>query len=77
MEEKGQAPNVARAIVAHEPRLSSGANRRNWKLEDVKLRDLQPKELLVRMVATGICYTDLIFGTTGRNYPKVLGHEGK
>jgi Zn-dependent alcohol dehydrogenase len=66
----------ARAIVSYEP--VEGAP--NWKLEDVTLRPLQSNELLIRLVATGICHTDLIFGAApvemGGVYPKVLGHEG-
>jgi Zn-dependent alcohol dehydrogenase len=66
----------ARAIVSYEP--VEGVP--NWKLEDVTLRPLQSNELLIRLVATGICHTDLIFGAApvemGGLYPKVLGHEG-
>ncbi|OCK78337.1 NAD(P)-binding protein, partial [Lepidopterella palustris CBS 459.81] len=65
----------ARAIIAHEP----VDGQLNWKLENVTLRELQPTELLVRMVSTGICHTDLIFGMMPKEagpYPKVLGHEG-
>lgn len=67
----------ARAIVAHEPI----EDQLIWKLEDVTvLRDLQPTELLVRIVSTGICHTDVVFSTWPKEaipYPKVLGHEGK
>jgi D-arabinose 1-dehydrogenase-like Zn-dependent alcohol dehydrogenase len=66
----------ARAIVAHEP----VNGQLNWRLEDITLRELQPTELLVRIVATGICHTDVVFGTWPKEaipYPKVLGHEGK
>jgi Zn-dependent alcohol dehydrogenase len=66
----------ARAIVSYEPVESAP----NFKLEDVTLRTLQSNELLIRLVATGICHTDLVFGTApvamGGAYPKVLGHEG-
>lgn len=66
---------TARAIVAHEP----VGNKPNWKIENVTPRALEPNELLVRIVATGICHTDLVFGTWPKEaipYPKVLGHEG-
>lgn len=66
----------ARAIVAHEPL----DGQLNWELEQVTLRDLEPTELLIRVVSTGICHTDVIFGTWPKEaipYPKVLGHEGE
>lgn len=67
--------NTTRAIVAHEPQ----NNQLNLKLEHVTLRDIGPDELLIRVVAVGVCHTDLIFGTWPSEmipYPKVLGHEG-
>lgn len=67
---------TARAIVAHEP----VDNKPSWKIENVTLRGLEPNELLVRIVATGICHTDLVFGAWPKEaipYPKVLGHEGQ
>lgn len=66
----------ARAIVAHEP----VSGKPNWTLEDVTLRELASNELLVRIVATGVCHTDLIFASIPSEsgpYPKVLGHEGR
>lgn len=71
-------PSVsARAIVAYEP---SDGQKVNWKLENVAVRELKPDELLVRIVATGICHTDVVFATWPAEtipYPKVLGHEGQ
>lgn len=66
----------ARAIVTYEPEDGKPI----WKLEDVTLRNLEPDELLVRMVSTGICHTDIVFSLWPKEqfpYPKVLGHEGK
>lgn len=55
-----------------------------WKIEDVKLRELHDDEVLVEIVASGICATDLHWGDSaadagipGVSYPRVLGHEGK
>lgn len=66
---------TARAIVSRAP-LSDGG----WKMEDVKVRDVGDDELLVRIVASGICHTDLVFGGLkegpGVIYPSVKGHEG-
>ncbi|MEU3340065.1 NAD(P)-dependent alcohol dehydrogenase [Streptomyces sp. NPDC006668] len=49
------------------------------ELEQVDLEDPRPDEVLVRMVATGICHTD-INAHNGRGvpvpHPIVLGHEG-
>ncbi|OJJ03065.1 hypothetical protein ASPVEDRAFT_53610 [Aspergillus versicolor CBS 583.65] len=69
------APRTTRALVAHEP--TNG--QLNWNLEDINLRELQPTELLVRIVAAGVCHTDIVFGMWPPDqipYPKVLGHEG-
>ena len=67
--------STTRALVAYEPQ----NGRLNWKLQNVELRELNADELLVRVVAVGICHTDLIFGMWPSDqipYPKVLGHEG-
>ena len=55
-----------------------------WALEPVTLRELRDDEVLVEMVASGICHTDLHCGNTaadagvpGVYYPRVLGHEGE
>ncbi|KAJ3539509.1 hypothetical protein NM208_g5460 [Fusarium decemcellulare] len=51
----------------------------DFKIQEASLRAINPDELLIRLVATGICHTDLIFATWPADqipYPKVLGHEG-
>ncbi|EOD46851.1 putative alcohol dehydrogenase protein [Neofusicoccum parvum UCRNP2] len=67
--------SAARAIVSRGP-LNDGG----WKIEDVKLREVGDDELLVRIVASGICHTDILFGGLkegpGVIYPSVKGHEG-
>ncbi len=54
---------------------SAGAG---FALSQVELADLRPDELLVRMVAAGICHTDLSVaqGALPFPMPAVLGHEG-
>ena len=53
-----------------------------WSLEDVEIaRALHEHELLVKMVATGVCHADILAtevpeGTMGIEYPKIVGHEG-
>lgn len=66
------------ALVARGP-FSEG----QWAMEPVTLRPLGPDEVLVEMVASGICHTDLHCGNTAADagvpsvfYPRVLGHEG-
>ncbi|KAJ0158579.1 Aryl-alcohol dehydrogenase [Colletotrichum tanaceti] len=66
------------AIVARGP-FSEG----KWAIEPVTLRELRSDEVLVEVVASGICHTDLHCGDTpedkgvpGVYYPRVLGHEG-
>lgn len=50
-----------------------------FSLRDFELDEPRPDECLVRIVATGICHTDLksAAGGTLAKYPNVLGHEGK
>ena len=47
-------------------------------LEELVLEDPRDDEILVRLVATGICHTDLVVagGFTATPRPVVLGHEG-
>ena len=68
---------TTRALVAYEPENGHA----NFKLEEVTIsRPVQPDEVLVRMVASGVCHTDLIFALAPAEafgpFPKVLGHEG-
>ncbi len=53
-------------------------NNKPVKVEDVVLDEPQNQEVLVRMVATGVCHTDLHFvkGEMPQPLPVVLGHEG-
>ncbi|KAF9894533.1 hypothetical protein FE257_006418 [Aspergillus nanangensis] len=66
---------MPRAIVSH-----GSYKSHNWKLENVNLRPLQENELLIEIVASGICQTDLHFAGAesgfGIHYPRVMGHEG-
>lgn len=47
-------------------------------LETIHLQAIQPNEALVKIEATGICYSDLSMmdGTVPIEFPTVLGHEG-
>src|SRR5919199_6324223 len=49
-----------------------------FELGPADLGDVQPDEGRVRMVASGICHTDLLIreGTFPTPMPVVLGHEG-
>ncbi|KAK7744232.1 hypothetical protein SLS53_003753 [Cytospora paraplurivora] len=67
-----------KALVSH-GQFSKGG----WKIEDVKLRELHDDEVVVEIVASGLCATDLHCGDNaddkgipGVFYPRVLGHEG-
>lgn len=81
-DQRGIASNMSvtssRAIVCHDT-LDNGG----WKMEEVGLRQLKEDELLIEMVATGVCHTDaLIGGIPGGAapiafYPRILGHEGE
>lgn len=67
----------AKAIVCRDTHTNKG-----WKLEDVHVRKPKEGELLVEMVASGICHTDVLIGDLPAGaapvafYPRVLGHEG-
>ncbi|GHH00724.1 NAD(P)-dependent alcohol dehydrogenase [Streptomyces lanatus] len=64
-------PTPTRAAVVE----SGGAP---FTLSDVELADPGPHEAVVRMVATGLCHTDLGVASGGLPFPLpgVLGHEG-
>ena len=54
------------------------APRASFEVQDVELADLRANEVLVRLVATGLCHTDLGVWAGGGpfRFPIVLGHEG-
>ncbi|WPH02230.1 Hypothetical protein R9X50_00508600 [Acrodontium crateriforme] len=68
---------TTKAIVCHDTHANGG-----WKLEEVTVREPGEGELLVEMVATGVCHTDVLIGGIPGGaapiafYPRVLGHEG-
>ncbi|KAL4888777.1 chaperonin 10-like protein [Aspergillus ambiguus] len=69
---------VAPAIIAHEPEIPGHPN---WQLEEVSVSDPGDHEVLVEMIAVGICHTDIVLssvsqGSHGIDYPKIAGHEG-
>ena len=47
-------------------------------VEEVELDPPQAREVLVRMVASGVCHSDVSMytGALPRDFPIVLGHEG-
>lgn len=80
MASAGQAGT--RALVARGP-----ASKSQWRLEPVIPRALNDDEVLVTIIASGICLADLHMGDVdletedaaghpGVWYPRVLGHEG-
>ncbi|KAK3047971.1 hypothetical protein LTR09_010646 [Extremus antarcticus] len=66
-----------KAIVCRDTHANGG-----WKMEDITTRKPGEGELLVEMVASGICHTDVLVGGIPGGaapiafYPRVLGHEG-
>ena len=46
----------------------------DWRFQDVLAREPDEHELLIKIVATGICHTDI--ANVGGIYPRILGHEG-
>jgi aryl-alcohol dehydrogenase len=49
-----------------------------FKLEEVNLDEPRDDEILIQMMATGICHTDIAVrdGSIWKHLPSVLGHEG-
>ena len=49
-----------------------------WAIENVVIETPRPDEVLVRIVGTGLCHTDLVFaaGLTVMKAPAIFGHEG-
>ena len=66
---------TGRALVSYGPYKDGG-----WKLRNVALRPIRDHELLIEIIASGICQTDLHFAGLesghGVHYPRVMGHEG-
>jgi S-(hydroxymethyl)mycothiol dehydrogenase len=65
-------PTTARGIIARVPGQPA-------TVEEFTIDDPGPNEVLVRIVGSGVCHTDLgvkngVYGTEG--YPFLLGHEG-
>jgi D-arabinose 1-dehydrogenase-like Zn-dependent alcohol dehydrogenase len=75
--------STTRAIVASVPGADHHGGK-NWALQDVTVRPLKDDEVLVQIIATGICHTDLLMTSipaeygarVGITYPMVAGHEG-
>lgn len=68
----------SRAIVASEPGPQHHGGE-NWAMTDIKVpNELKEGEILVEMVATGICHTDIALTNPhmGQTFPMVPGHEG-
>ncbi|MXP23392.1 alcohol dehydrogenase catalytic domain-containing protein [Gordonia sp. HNM0687] len=63
---------TARAAIA------TGDADQPFEIDEIELDDIRPDELLVRMVATGICHADIsaATGVIPFDLPGVLGHEG-
>lgn len=46
------------------------------ELKTISLRSIEADEVLIRMVASGICHTDIGYMQYARECPVILGHEG-
>src|ERR1039457_3657869 len=58
-----------RAAVLREPG-------RALRIEKLEMEGPREHEVLVRLVASGICHTDIDFSDSGEVGPAILGHEG-
>lgn len=65
-----------RAIVSRGPLSDHG-----WQMETVHLRAIQKDDLVARIIAAGICHTDIFTGNLKEGptaiYPSVKRHEGR
>lgn len=64
-----------RALVTHAP--IDGKSQ--WSMENINVPSIKADELLIRIVASGICHTDNAFALLPEEaglYPRILGHEG-
>jgi Zn-dependent alcohol dehydrogenase len=62
-----------RALVTYGP---DNASAPLFKMENLEVDEAGEYELLVQMVATGICHSDIHIAARADNCPKILGHEG-
>jgi len=62
---------TARGVISRRPGESP-------VLEDIRIEDPGPGEVLVRIEASGVCHTDFMYleGLVGDDFPYLLGHEG-
>src|SRR5262245_4508489 len=65
-------PTKARGVIAYEPK-------GRLKVEEFTIDEPGPNEVLVRILASGVCHTDWgvkegVYGSSG--FPFLLGHEG-
>ena len=62
---------TARGVIAHQPGQPA-------EVEDFLIDPPGPNEVLVRILASGVCHTDLSVknGVLGNDFPYLLGHEG-
>ncbi|PPJ52355.1 hypothetical protein CBER1_09837 [Cercospora berteroae] len=77
-ENQNDSLTSSRAIVASEPQDGQRAGE-NWAIQDIQVPStLKEGEILVEMVASGICHTDLALTVPekGQTFPIVPGHEG-
>jgi aryl-alcohol dehydrogenase len=67
-------PNKSKTTVA----LVVSSHDGLFEAKEVQLKDMRHDEILVRMIATGVCHTDIgsATGKMGPTLPAVLGHEG-
>lgn len=71
-------PISATAIISDVP----NGTHPSWRKEKVQIREPGEDELLVRIIASGVCHTDIAISTFPKDepgfqpYPKIMGHEG-
>lgn len=68
------ASQATRAIVVYEPNVDPISP--NLRMENLTVGEPGPKELLVQVLAVGVCHTDISIACRPGLHPYITGHEG-
>jgi hypothetical protein len=69
---------TTRALVTYDVDPNAAVVKPSFIMEELEIIDMADDELLVQMVATGLCHSDVTIASrpSPDGIPKILGHEG-
>jgi Zn-dependent alcohol dehydrogenase len=69
---------TTKALVTYDVDPDAANFKPSFKMEELEIVDMADDELLVQMVATGLCHSDVTIASrpSADGIPKILGHEG-